>query len=98
MIQYLIENYLQMIHLFYVVENRTKSANDVNNNLAKISTLALQQKMDFNPDRTKQAEEVIISRKLQISNYPSFFLNHNTVILTELLKTSWNSFGFQIGF
>ena len=50
--------------------------------------------MDFNPDRTKQAEEVIISRKLQISNYPSFFLNHNTVILTELLKTSWNSFGF----
>ena len=50
--------------------------------------------MDFNPDRTKQAEEVIISRKLQISNYPSFFLNHNTVILTELSKTSWNSFGF----
>ena len=44
----------------------TKSANDLNNDLAKIRLGAFQWKMNFNPDLTKQAaQEVIFSRKLQ---------------------------------
>ena len=39
----------------------TKSANELNNNLAKISTWVFQWKMNFNPDPNKQAQEVIFS-------------------------------------
>ena len=45
--------------LFSVVQNMTNSANDVNNDSAKINTCAFQWKMNFNPDLTKQAQEVI---------------------------------------
>ena len=41
--------------LFSVVKNIIKSANELNNDLAKISTWAFQWKMDFSPDPTKQA-------------------------------------------
>ena len=47
--------------LFSVVQNMTKSANELNNNLAKISTWVFQWKMNFNPDPNKQAQEVIFS-------------------------------------
>ena len=49
--------------LFSVVENITKSANDLNNELANITTWSFQWKMNFNPDSTEQAQEVIFSRK-----------------------------------
>ena len=42
--------------LFSVVENMTKSANDLNNDLAKISTWTFQCKMIFNTNPTKQAQ------------------------------------------
>ena len=69
--------------LFSVVENMTKSARELNNDLAKISTWAFQRKMDFNPDPTKQ---VIFSRKLQNTNHPCLISNYNTVSLTESEK------------
>ena len=64
--------------LFSVLENMTKSANKLNNDLTKISTWAFQWKMNFNPDPTKQAQEVIFSRKLQNTNHPSLNCSHNT--------------------
>ena len=65
----------------------TKSANDLNNDLAKIRLCAFQWKMNFNPDLTKQAaQEVIFSRKLQNKNHPSLIFNHNTVSLNESQK------------
>ena len=64
----------------------TKSANELHNNITKISTWAFQWKMNFNPDRTKEAQEVIFSRKLQNTNRPSFIFNHNTVSLTKSQK------------
>ena len=42
--------------------------------------------MKFNPDPTKQAQEVICGRKLQNTNHPCFTFNHNTVNLTESQK------------
>ena len=42
--------------------------------------------MNFNPDPTKQAQEVIFSRKLQNTNHPCLIFNHNTISLTESHK------------
>ena len=39
--------------------------------------------MNFNPDPTKQAQEVFFSRKLQNTDHPCLIFNHNTVSLTE---------------
>ena len=54
-------NYLQMIYtsLFSVVLHKNTSATELNNDLSKISNLAYQWKMSFNPDPLKQAQEVI---------------------------------------
>ena len=72
--------------LFSVVENMTKSANELNNDLTRISTWTFQWKMNFNPDPTKQAQEVIFSQKLQNTNHPCLIFNHNTISLTESHK------------
>ena len=50
--------------LFSVTHDITTSANELNNDLKKISDWAFQWKMSFNPDPSKQAQEVIFSRKL----------------------------------
>ena len=49
--------------LFSVVKNVDASNIDLNNDLKKISKWAFQWKMNFNPDPTKQAQELIFSRK-----------------------------------
>ena len=64
----------------------TKSANELNNDLTKISTWVFQWKIKFNPDPTKQTQEVIFGRKLQNVNQQCLIFNHNTVSLTEFQK------------
>ena len=49
--------------LFFVVHNAYTTAKELNNDLVKISRWAYQWKMSFNPDPSKQAQEVIFSRK-----------------------------------
>ena len=51
--------------LFFVKNDIKTSANELNNNLKKISDWTFQWKMSFNPDPSKQAQEVIFSRKLK---------------------------------
>ena len=51
--------------LFSVTHDITTSANEPNNDLKKISDWAFQWKMSFNPDPSKQAQELIFSRKLK---------------------------------
>ena len=72
--------------LFSVVENMTRSANELNNDLSKISSWPFQWKMNLNPDSTKQAQKVIFSRKLQNTNHPCLSFNHDTVSLTDSQK------------
>ena len=49
--------------LFCVVHNANTTAKQLNNDLVKINRWAYQWKMSFNPDPSKQAQEVIFSRK-----------------------------------
>ena len=59
--------------LFSTVYNATESANLLNEDLKKISEWAFNWKMLFNPDITKQAQEVIFSRKNTMLNHPTIF-------------------------
>ena len=51
--------------LFSVIHDIQTSANNLNKDLERISNWATQWKMNFNPDTTKQAQEVIFSCKVK---------------------------------
>ena len=55
------------------------STTNLNNDLNKIKNWANQWKMNFHPDPSKQAQEVIFSRKLQKTNHNQVYFNHNSV-------------------
>ena len=56
--------------LFSKVKVIKRSANKLNCDLEKVSNLAYQWKMQFNPDPNKQANEVIFSRKSNSNSFP----------------------------
>ena len=56
--------------LFSIVHDPNATANDLNNDLAKINDWAYQWKMNFNPDPFKQAQEVLFSKKVKSQNHP----------------------------
>ena len=56
--------------LFSVVLNITDSVDLLNSDLSKTKEWARQSKISFNPDPTKQAQEVIFSRKTSQKNHP----------------------------
>ena len=62
--------------IFSVVKDHLNSSNKLNEDLSKISQWAYQWKISFNPDVSKQAQEVIFSRKKNISNHPAVFFNN----------------------
>ena len=62
--------------IFSTVYSTNKRADSLNNDLQKISEWAYKWKMSFNPDPTKQAQEVIFSRKLKKSLHPSIKFNN----------------------
>ena len=72
--------------IFSVVKIVDASNIDLNNDLEKIGEWAFQWKMSFNPDPTKQAPELIFSRKVQMTNHPLLFFNENFVPKTTLEK------------
>ena len=47
--------------------------------LSKINDWAIQWKMSLNPNPSKQAQEVILSRKHQNLSHDSIYFNHNLV-------------------
>ena len=68
-----------ILPFFSVVHNRDSSAAEINNDLAKLSHWAHQRKMRFNPDPTKQAVEVIFSRKVNKDSHPTLTFNNSIV-------------------
>ena len=50
--------------LFSVIHGVNSSQIDLNEDLNKIDNWACQRKMSFNPDPSKKAQEVIVSRKV----------------------------------
>ena len=65
--------------LFSVVFNVDATAKELNDDLAKVQDWALRWKMSFNPDISKQAQEVIFSRKLKKTPRPPLMFNSNLV-------------------
>ena len=49
--------------LLSIVQDKNTSVSDINNDLTLISNQAFQWKMIFNPDPSKQTQEIIFSRK-----------------------------------
>ena len=72
--------------LFSVVHNANTAANELNNDLVKINRWAYQWKMSFNPDPSKQAQEVIFSRKTKKEYHPPLAFNNNNVSETNSQK------------
>ena len=82
---------------FPTVRKSKTTANNFNNDLKEISNYAFQWKMSFNPDPSKQSQEVIYSKrttkvshsKIFFNNVPVFqvdFQNHAGLILDSKLK------------
>ena len=67
--------------LFSVIHDIQTSADNLNKDLERIGNWATQWKMNFNPHTTKQAQEVIFSRKLKKRN----FILHYCLIMLVLL-------------
>ena len=68
--------------LFSIVNDANKSFENLSNDLCIISNWAYQWKMSFNPDRSKQAQEVIFSRKTSIQSHPVLTFDNSPVIKT----------------
>ena len=64
---------------FFIVQNVNTSASQLNSDLSKMSNWTFQWKMSFNPDPSKQAQEVIFSRKIQKTCHLSIYFNNKSV-------------------
>ena len=69
-----------------VVQDVNTSAKELNDDLKKVNDWAFQWKMSFNPDPSKQAQEVIFSRKSKRSTHPPLVFNNNNVSQTYSQK------------
>ena len=69
--------------LFSEVFVPNATASNFNSDLTKINDWTYQWKMNFNPDPTKQAQEVIFSQKFKNQNHPSLYFNNNPVQQTS---------------
>ena len=58
--------------LFSVVHDINTSAIELNSDLKKVNDWAFQWKMTFNPDRSKQAQEIIFGKKNKKRDTSSF--------------------------
>ena len=72
--------------LFSIVNNINESANQINMDLERISLWACQQKMSFNPTISKQAQEVIFSKKNVNIPHPLLYFNTTPVIRCSYQK------------
>ena len=72
--------------LFSVAQNKNNSASQLNNDLNKVSDWAYTWKMSFNPDPSKQAQEVIFSRKCTKEDHPPIYFSDTPVTQTTAQK------------
>ena len=81
-----------MTSVFSKVLDINKSVTELNTDLEKISQLAYQWKMQFNPDPNKQANKIIFSRKLvskNLSHYLGLLSLTIITLLDVLTKNIW---------
>ena len=65
--------------LFSIVEDPTTSADELNHDLQNIIEWARQWKLEFNPDTSKQATELLFSQKKYPTYHPPLLFNGNEV-------------------
>ena len=68
------------------VNDKSNSNTKLNSDIAKISKLAFQWKMSFNPNPKKQAIEVCFSNKCDKGNYPPLHFNSTKVQVADSHK------------
>ena len=68
-----------MTRLFFVIHNLSTSTNNLNEDLKKINDWETQWQVFFNPDPTKQAQEVIFFRKIKKPIHASLNFNNTSV-------------------
>ena len=69
-----------------MVHDSAASTAFLNDDLLKISRWAYQWKMIFNPDASKQAQEIVFSRKANASNHATVYFNNVPVIRDNIQK------------
>ena len=72
--------------LFSVIHDVDASANELNNDLYQINKWAFQWKMSFNPDPSKQAQEIIFSIKTKKNYHPSLHFNNSIISQSSYQK------------
>ena len=72
--------------LFLVVHDSAASSAFLNDDLLKISRWAYQWKKIFNPGVSKQAQEIVFSRKANASNHETVYFNNVRVIRENIQK------------
>ena len=65
--------------MFSIVRDPNNTSQKLNNDLGKVSLWANKWKMSFNPDSSKQAQEVIFSRNINKAYHPPLLFNNSTV-------------------
>ena len=70
--------------LFSTGQDITTSTVSLNNDLTKVSEWTVQWKMNFNPDPSIQAQELLFSQKTSSKPYPSLNFNDNPVYQVQL--------------
>ena len=74
------EHFADDTSLFSVVHDFAASSASLNDDLLKISRWAYQWKMIFNPDASKQAQEIVFSHKANASNHKTVYFNNVSAI------------------
>ena len=72
--------------LFSIVNCVNASPSTLNSDLLKKQDWEYQWKISFNPDRTKQAQEIIFSRKKNATTHPPLFFNNSEIKLSSNQK------------
>ena len=84
--------------LFSVVHDIAASSCDLNCDLNRGREWAFQWKISFNPKPSKQAQEVIFTRKLQKKDYPTLYFNDSFVKETSAEKHLGMLLNFRLDF
>ena len=72
--------------LFSIANCVNTSASTLNSDLLKMQDCAHQWKTSFNPDRTKQAQEIFFSRKKNTTTHPPLFFSNSEIKLSSNQK------------
>ena len=72
--------------LYLVIHDINTSANELNNDFYQVNKSAFEWRMSFNPDSSKQAQEVIFSRKTKKISHSSLRFKNSIVSQTLYQK------------